>query len=703
MEKPFEFFKKLYEVHVPDRINYEKLDSVSGVKITGEWKIAANGTEGVVLKNAVDDLQEYFAVSMRMDLALITAEKPAPKTIFIGVDPSLPERSFRIEAGEGIAVYGVDEKYAAQGCYMLEDEMNLNEVPVVESGSRTKTMRFSPRLQYSGFPGDHYPDEHLRMIAHAGMDTIGVNTRNFLTNPEAVTKINDIIARAANYGLQVYTFSGFKNEMHPDEPGAFEYYDEKYGKLFELCPGLKGFIVVGEACEFPSRDPRTTGKTWRESKEGGLPSPGWFPCSDYPQFLSMLKSVIDKHADDVNFILWTYNWGYQDVELRQAMLRALPEDITIMATFEMFAEVEVLPGVKEYTTDYTLWQIGPSAYFESEAQIAKERNMRMMSMTGTSGNTWDIGLTYYLPTPQRWIQRWKAVTDSQDNLRLDGIREAHTWGMWQNFLTEMEKYAFMTPAVDMDELLRRVVERDFGTENAEEMLEIFQLFSDGIGHCVSTNEDQYGPARIGPSYPLFFRQWEDFLLGPESKQNAHRETTQNYFFNLDNEARLLYETREYQTMMNLFDEGVKRMTLVVSNMTGRKGEEAERMLGVAKFIANTARTVYNVKRWHYLKGKLGVHVDVDNIWAGGRLDIADAKKAVKPLVPAKNPRPIVLELIEILKDEIVNAESTIPLVEADSRLGYNKEIDYSCAPNQLRWKIEWAKKTLQEELLPLLG
>jgi hypothetical protein len=523
-----------------------------------------------------------------------------------------------------------------------------------------------------------------------------------LTNPDVVTKINDIIERAANYGLQVYTFSGFKNEMHPDEPGAFEYYDARYGKLFELCPGLKGFIIVGEACEFPSKDPRTTGKTWRESKAGGLPSPGWFPCSDYPQFLSMLKAVIDKHVKDVNVIFWTYNWGYQDVELRQAMLRTLPEDVTIMATFEMFAEVEVAPGIKEYTTDYTLWQIGPSFYFESEAKIAKERNMRMMSMTGTSGNTWDVGLVHYLPTPQRWIERWKAVTDAQDNLRLDGIREAHTWGMWQNFLTEMEKYAFMTPSVDMSELLRRIVERDFGKENTEEMLEIFQLFSDGIGHCVSTNEDQYGPARMGPSYPLFFKQWEDFIMGPESKQLASRETCANYPFNLDYEARLLYETEEYRQMMDLFDEGVRRMNLVVSNMTGRKGEEAERMLGVAKFIANTARTVYHVKRWHYLKGKLGVYVDGKPNWAGGRLDIADAKKMERTLVPVKNPRPVVLELIEILKAEIANAEATIPLVEADSRLGYNKEIDYSCAVNQLQWKIAWAHKTLEEELLPLL-
>ncbi|MBR7106454.1 MAG: hypothetical protein IKC88_05650, partial [Opitutales bacterium] len=87
---------------------------------------------------------------------------------------------------------------------------------------------------------------------------------------------------------------------------------------------------------------------------------------------------------------------------------------------------------------------------------------------------------------------------------------------------------------------------------------------------------------------------------------------------------------------------------------------------------------------------------------GGRKNMPDAEPAKLPLIPAKNPKGIVLELIDILKREIANAEDTIPLVEANSRLGYEQEYDYAAAPEQIRWKIQMAEKTLKEELLPLL-
>ncbi len=61
-----------------------------------------------------------------------------------------------------------------------------------------------------------------------------------------------------------------------------------------------------------------------------------------------------------------------------------------------------------------------------------------------------------------------------------------------------------------------------------------------------------------------------------------------------------------------------------------------------------------------------------------------------------------MELTDILKREIANAEDTIPLTEANSRLGYSQEFDYCCTPEQLRWNIEMAERTLTEELLPLL-
>ena len=59
-------------------------------------------------------------------------------------------------------------------------------------------------------------------------------------------------------------------------------------------------------------------------------------------------------------------------------------------------------------------------------------------------------------------------------------------------------------------------------------------------------------------------------------------------------------------------------------------------------------------------------------------------------------------MMEILKAEIENAKDTIPLVEANSRLGYEKEYGYSCCTEQLLWKLAMAERTLNEELLPLL-
>ena len=81
----------------------------------------------------------------------------------------------------------------------------------------------------------------------------------------------------------------------------------------------------------------------------------------------------------------------------------------------------------------------------------------------------------------------------------------------------------------------------------------------------------------------------------------------------------------------------------------------------------------------------------------------DAKKPVKPLIPVENKLPVVLELLEIIKDEIANAKATIPLVEENSRLGFENEYGYSCSKEHLEWKIAMAERTIEEELLPLLN
>jgi len=703
MEKHMDFEKKMYEVHKPNRFNYQADQRLSGCKITSEWTIVYPQSAGIVIKNAAKDLQDYFLVSMNISLTLICGENATEKSIFIHEDTSLEERSFSIDVSDRIIITGTDERYTAQGCFNLEDELNLNEAPVIEVGTIKRKMRFSYRSICSGMDRCAYPDEHLNMIAHSGMTAIGLKIGGILEDTKVLERTIDIVERASHYGLDVYCFPPFKNTVHPEEEGAFEHYDNMYGKVFELCPKLKGFIIVGECCEFPSKDERTTGKSWRESLDDVRPSPGWFPCRDYPRFISLLRDVIKSHSKTAELVFWTYNWGFEEQSLREELLRNVPDDITMMATFEMFEKINVAPEIEEITTDYTLWQIGPGKYFTTESEIAKERNIKMYAMTNTAGNTWDIGGIPYIPAPQRWIERWQAVCNAQDTLRLDGVRESHNYGYWPSFITEMAKYAYMVPQVDLGELLERIIIRDYGRENLADVLKAYELFSEGMSHCVSTNEDQYGPARVGPSYPLFFKYWELIPPCPVSGRAVNYEAYPIYTYNLDRTEKLLYETDEYEKMAALFAEGCEILSKIVDTVEEPKKKTVQHVLEVASYIRNNAITVCHVKKWHYLKGQLGVYVDAAPTWVGGRKHMEDAKKAIKPLIPVSDTTPVVKKLIEILKAEIENAQDTIPLLEANSRLGYNQEYGYSCTKEQIEWKIKMAENTLKEELLPLLA
>jgi len=575
-------------------------------------------------------------------------------------------------------------------------------VPGLEPGTLRRTARFSPRIVHSGLGPNLYPDEHLCAIAHAGMDAIMMDMGRATDDPIACSLANDTIRRAAARGIDVYCFSSFTNLWHPDDPGARERYASLQGRLFELCPGLKGIIFVGEACEFPSRDPRTTGRGWRESLGDDKPSPGWFPCDDYPAFMALMRDVVRERKPDADVVFWSYNWGYLDADLRLKLIERLPADITLMATFEMFETVEVAPGIAETTTDYTLWRTDAGRYFATEAAAAKRRGMRMYAMTNTGGNTWDIGVVPYLPAPQAWLKRYLAVTRAQDEWQLDGIMESHTYGFWPSMMPELAKAVFTTPRSDPGGRLARLVARDFGEARAPAVIRALQCFSEGMGHCVPTNQEQYGPCRIGPSYPLFFERSEPLPIGPRSVRNPNHTCNPVYRYSPAQADKLRWETEEYTRMTERFHEGCEILERVVQRMKGDARKAAERLLGVARFIEYTARTTVHVKRWHALKWRLGICVDAEPIWVGGRKGMPDARPLSAPEAAPAGERAALRELIAIAESEIRNAEATVPLVEADSRLGYTQELDYCTSPEQLRWKIAVTRRAVEEEIKPRL-
>ncbi|NLD87027.1 MAG: hypothetical protein GX633_02045, partial [Clostridiales bacterium] len=383
MERNFDFRKRLLEVHQKNRKNEAVFKTIEGVEICLGWQIVYPDDACRLLKYAARDLREYFEVSMDIYLKALPAsksDKNAKRIIITTVDRA-PEfkceyddaSSYRLVVKESqIVVCGTDARGTAQGVYFLEDMMSLNEGPVVSLQNICRRPLYSPRMTHSGFGLDLFPDAHLRVLAHYGYDAILVFTTDINMTPLGFVDFNDLIYRAAGYGIDVYSYSYYHNSMHPDDEGAREYYDDKYGRLFAECPGLKGIVFVGESMEFPSRDEHTNGvprhMTPGKINRDGRPFPGWYPCNDYPQWISMVRDVIRDKNPEADIVFWTYNWGYVNREARLELIRNLPTDISLQATFEMFEQFHISDTVTVRCVDYTLFFEGPGLYFASEAE-----------------------------------------------------------------------------------------------------------------------------------------------------------------------------------------------------------------------------------------------------------------------------------------------------------------------------------------------
>ena len=403
-EQHYAFQERLLRVHQARRCP-QKAPKAGQLEITDAWCILRH-TDPLLARTAAD-LQDYFSVSMELDLPLCETA-PAARFISYEIDPALGKAgAYRVDASpRGIRLIGTDARAAAQASFLLEDLLNLEEAPFLAPGITDREPIFRCRMVHSGYAEDEYPNEHLNAIAHSGINAILVFVKGVNETLSHREDFNDLIARASSYGLDVYAYSCMTSRLHPDDPEAPAFYDGLYGELFRRCPGFKGVIFVGESVEFPSKDPHTSGMLRLDNigPDGkrlvNKPNPGWFPCFDYPQWLELVKSSIRRVKPEADIVFWTYNWGYCDEADRLALIEALPTDISLQVTFEMF-EDGMRMGIPTRAVDYTLTFPHPGKYFLSEAKAAARRGIPLYAMTNAGGLTWDVGVVPCLSHPVR--------------------------------------------------------------------------------------------------------------------------------------------------------------------------------------------------------------------------------------------------------------------------------------------------------------
>jgi hypothetical protein len=690
-ERNYEFRQRLGQVHHPGRRDATLRPSRAEMVVEPGWRLVVSPTASAYLLRVAQDLQDYFLVSMGLSL-LLERRRPdaalgasSPKAIVLATPADLPDlgeslsvpRSYRLLVKrDAVVICGCDERGTGQGCYYLEDLMNLREAPFLQIGTEVRTPVFQPRMIHSGWGIDQFPDPHLNAIAHAGMDAILVFVKGPNTTTTGHLDINDLIARAAGFGLDTYLYSYLHSTKHPDEYEAAAFYDSTYGALMRAHPKAKGIVFVGESCEFPSKDERTKGRTRHcPVPEGGetdtRPFPGWWPCRDYPQWLDLIKGVIRRQNPNADIVFWTYNWGWAPEVDRLALIRSLPQDISLEVTFEMFENIEK-EGIATRCVDYTASFAGPGHYFSSEARTAKECGIPLYAMANTGGLTWDIGVLPYQPIPYQWRRRYDALLKANEDWGLGGLMESHHFGFWPSFVSELAKWSYWRPRRNFDEAIAQIAQRDFG-DGAEFALQAWQHWSDAWRDYVPTNEDQYGPFRVGPSYPLVFLDQDVSFPSADYAHFGSRIVKTLYRSHKPDDVPV--EIRLLRRLTARWDQGLSCLQRAIEKTPERKRPAVNELMRLGEFIRHCVVTTIHVKRWFLLQQTLRD---------------AAAETSAK--------RQALAGLRELAEEELRNAAATLPLVDADSRLGWEPSMEYMTDRPHIEWKLAQVRQVLEEAI-----
>lgn len=679
-ENAYDFRKRLLTVHESGIRDYNQAAAADEFQLPQEVLISISPAAEEVLQVAAEDFSDFLKTSMDIS-ARVVAEGRGTVRVELAKEAGIDMGEFAVYRGfmiqttdEGICVYGHDARGAAQGLFYLEDSMCLKKAPVFALGEVFKKPAFSPQIVHSGYGEDVYPDAYLMRVAHEGRDAIIFNVSG--RGESEFQEVNDLIHRAGRYGIDVYAYSEILSRMSPEAPEAEAYYDGIYGKLFEKCPGLKGIVFVGESIEFPSRDPHVGGGYRQELAIDGIPgdkpSSGWYPCEDYPIWLNLIKKVIRKNQPAADILFWTYNWGYQPEDARISLIENLPVDVTLLVTFEMFHPIQYENSVG-FCCDYTLSFEGPGNYFKSEAIAAKKRGLTLYAMTNTGGLSWDLGTIPYQPMPYQWLRRYEAMFRAKEDWNLCGIMESHHYGLYPSFISKLSKLCFFEPRESMEDILEMILVSEYGKENYKAVDEALSCFSEAIRYMTPSNADQYGAMRIGPSYPFNLSDTIDVQPTPGEKPVSGFVFPRYYNYSEPNQTplsvRIHDEICSMEKAVSFMEQGIRHF-----EMAAAFNEKLLQLKNLCQFILNSAKTGLNAKKWHVLICRMNLEPTKDGL------------------------KQIYDEMEALLLAEIKNAEDTIPLVEQDSRLGWEPCMRYMTDRWHLEWKIRQVRHVIDVDL-----
>lgn len=674
-EDRFEFVRRLLEPWQPPRLPD---------RTPRRFEIRTPAARHPTVDQAAADLAEFLRASG-------ASLGPGGLPVSLVLQPGgRHAEAFRLSvAPQGITIRAGHPRGILRGVYELEERMLTRGSTALEPFEIERRPRFPIRITTSILPGGErytetsrellYTDGLLGRISHDGFNgiwvwlnveeaTLGSRVFPELDDPDAarrLARLARLAERAARYGLDVWVYlaTGYN---HPVPESFYERHPEMRGQGWgnPLC------ISQRAVRDYYAETVRTV--FHQAPGLAGLvviyDSEGFFHCANtehthracprcrqtprelLTRDLLVLLNDAMHQAGGAEKRLIAFNYG-RDPSWLERLLPLLPKDIIHQCDFSKGGVVE-RDGVRHATGDYNLTLVGPPEHWAEQYRLTQKLGLPFLAKTEHAISQ-EFIFVPYIPAMEQWLARIRKMREFD----LVGW-----FGNWCHYGYTPSPPARLINRMSWDPAPENVLEdlarAEYGAEAAPKVLQAWRRFSEAIREFPYSDSVARlpGPLQKGPSHP--------FLLDPATPSFGRWRAWQNDLawtqpWGPEITAKYLRRVKEG------FDAGAALLA---------EAPAATAEYRIARVISASLETALNLIDWLEARDR-GAGAD---------------------------------RLLAILERERRNAESVLPLLEADSRLGYASEgggiqRPGLFTPELVRWKLGQIEDVMYRQIPARFG
>ena len=733
-ERAFAFRAEL-EAPVHSRIGTARAPARPGeVRIDATWSIETPPGAPVEVRTAASDLRAFFRKGFDLGLPLRRGRGPVIR-LSAGADstcpPSARDEGYTLKvAGDGITVAGNGPRGALHGAFRLQALIKARGAPCVRKQTVRKTPRFAPRVlrsfssPYYTETGDgksHYSDAYLSRLAHLGYDAIWLrgDLRDLSRSdvfPELgahrdrnQAALNLLIRRARRWGIGVYLYLCEPYGLpvtdpfwkkHPDVRGpegpergkkdvhlyalctstqkVKRWLRESAADLLRGAPGLEGLILI-------TASEHTGHCKQRQSMAGKCPR-----CADrsgpeiVAEVVRLIRDGVRDAASPARVVAWNWAWDFQFGPKGEAeIVRRLPRDAAWMGNAENGGVVRC--AGKDLTIwEYSLCYPGPSPAFRAKALRAQRHGNAAWAKVQINV-THELAAMPYVPVPFLLRDKFAGLARA----RVEGLMCCWIFGGYPGvgarLATEMMWDPFGNPARTLLECAAGL----YGRDAAPLVVKAWRCFSRGYGKYPFDRGLYSHPLNDSPAHPFHFRRVRRRERPNWTLRKEPFGDILNWCVHLSPEATC----RCYEQVLKPWDEGLALLREALKLTPAPLRREARRDLGVCEAVARHVRSGLHLVRFLRLRDRLP--------GSGRAKAFPPGVQDPWPVPVERSPgriRAVIAGMERIVRAERELVTACLPLVEADSRIGYHSEGGYRYRPRDLRAKLKQLDRVLTRDI-----